>query len=102
MPTNRNGNVADDDDDGAGVESREFAHDDPPYNRRATDGPYLTPSRIAEDLDVSMATVQRWIRNGHLRVIRLGPKLYRIRQADFQAFLDAGGVPPETKGDGDE
>jgi len=38
-------------------------------------------------LQVSPATVRRWIREGQLTAQRVGPRLYRIRREDVEANL---------------
>ena len=51
---------------------------------------WLTVSDIAERLQVDEQTVRRWIRDGKLVARQLGGKAgYRIRPADFEAYLEA-------------
>ena len=47
---------------------------------------YLSPRAVAEQLDVSVRTVRRWLSSGELRHYRLGGQI-RIAQADLEAFL---------------
>ena len=46
-----------------------------------------SPGEVAEMLQVSPATVRRWIREGQLPAQRVGPRLYRIRKEDVRAGL---------------
>lgn len=56
--------------------------------------PLLTVAEVAGMLRVSNMTVYRLIKNGQLGAIRVG-KNYRIRQADLDAYLNAGSVHAE-------
>ncbi len=50
----------------------------------------LTLDDVAKRLDIHIVTVRRWARTGELNAIRLGgPKGYRVREKDLQAFLKA-------------
>lgn len=50
--------------------------------------PALTVGEVAEQLQTSPRTVQRWIKEGRLRAIRLpGGRSYRIYQQDMDAAL---------------
>jgi excisionase family DNA binding protein len=65
--------------------------------RKITDGVILSVEDIVQYLKVNQASVYRWIADGSLKGIRVGPRLWRIREEDFKAFLDAGGVPIKDK-----
>ena len=60
------------------------------------DTDYMTPHDVADELGVDHGTVLRWIRDGApsgdrtipLPAYRLGNR-YRIKRADFDAFLEA-------------
>lgn len=56
----------------------------------------LTVSEVAADLRVSNMTVYRLIRGGQLPALRVG-RNYRIRQADLEAYLQAGSVQAEER-----
>ena len=57
-------------------------HEDIPSN------PALTVNQVARQLHTSPRTVQRWIKEGRLRAIRLpGGRSYRIYQRDVDAAL---------------
>lgn len=50
----------------------------------------LTLTQFADELGVADRTVRRWIAEGRLPVIRLSPRVIRIRRADADAFISAG------------
>ena len=56
-----------------------------------SDTEWLTVQDIADELDVGVATVRRWIRAGDIPVLDLGgPRAgYRIKREDFDAFINA-------------
>jgi excisionase family DNA binding protein len=60
---------------------------------------YYTVGEAAEVLDVSRATIWRWIDAGRLPAYRLGPKSIRIRRADLEMVItparESGAVIPE-------
>ncbi|RYE07040.1 MAG: DNA-binding protein [Hyphomicrobiales bacterium] len=47
----------------------------------------LTKAEVAQRLQVSIKTIERWMASGDLPVHRFG-KSVRISTADFRAFLD--------------
>jgi excisionase family DNA binding protein len=49
---------------------------------------YLTTEDIAEQLQISVYTVRRYIRSGKLRSVKLEGS-YRIRRTEFERFLKA-------------
>ena len=51
----------------------------------------LTVAKIAVRLKVEHKTVRNLIKSGRLRAVRLG-RLLRIREADYEAFLEASYV----------
>ncbi len=53
----------------------------------------LTPEQVAEHLVVAERTVYEWLRSGRLRGIKLG-RLWRIREADLEAFLQGEDEEP--------
>jgi excisionase family DNA binding protein len=59
------------------------------------DEQYLTPAQVAEELQVTVVTVRRWIANRELRATKAGPRRWTIRRSDLGAFLAAGGQPAE-------
>ncbi|HYN63786.1 MAG TPA: biotin carboxylase N-terminal domain-containing protein, partial [Candidatus Limnocylindrales bacterium] len=52
----------------------------------------LTPRQVAEQLDVTVRTVQRWIGEGRLPATRIGGRL-RVSRSSLQA-VSAGSAPP--------
>ncbi|MFN8482651.1 MAG: helix-turn-helix domain-containing protein [Anaerolineae bacterium] len=58
---------------------------------------YLTTEDIAEQLQISVYTVRRYIRSGKLRSVKLEGS-YRIRRSEFERFLRAreiGEIPED-------
>lgn len=47
---------------------------------------HMTPREVADRWQVSLRTVERIIASGQLPVLRLGPKLVRIRYDDMLAY----------------
>ncbi len=56
----------------------------------------LTPTDVANHLQVNERTVTQWLRNGHLRGFKVG-KEWRISPDDLQAFLEASANKPMDK-----
>jgi len=54
------------------------------------DEQYLTPAQIADELQVTVVTVRRWITSGELRASKAGPRRWMIRRSDLDAFLSGG------------
>lgn len=50
---------------------------------------YLTPAQVAEELQVTVVTVRRWINSGALRASKAGPRRWMVRRSDLDAFLAA-------------
>ncbi len=52
---------------------------------------WLTVGEVAERLRVNEVTVRRWIQRGELPALNVGGRRpeYRIRQAAFEAFIEA-------------
>jgi len=61
---------------------------------------WLSPKDIAEELRVSVSTVQRWIRQGRLRAYRLSYRGYRVRREDLDDFLERHATIPPTASEG--
>ena len=51
------------------------------------DQDYLTPAQVAEEMQVTVVTVRRWIANGNLRASKAGPRRWMIRRSDLAEFL---------------
>ncbi len=59
---------------------------------------WLTTAEVAERLRVNQRTVQRWVASGQLRATKAGPKVWRIREQDLQAFLVTSQNAGEDRG----
>ena len=59
------------------------------------EGRLLTPDQVAQRLQMSRLTILHWLRAGKLPSVRLG-KLYRIRQGDLEATLQAHQSPTQA------
>jgi excisionase family DNA binding protein len=63
-----------------------------PANRRERRHPELIGLQEAADYcDVSYRTVRRWIANGDLNAVRVGPRLLKIDADDLAAFFQPTG-----------
>jgi excisionase family DNA binding protein len=47
-------------------------------------------AEAADELNVSTKTIRRYISQGHLTAIRVGPRLLRIPAASLACLLDGG------------
>ncbi len=56
----------------------------------------LTPTDVANRLQVNERTVTLWLRKGHLRGFKIG-RSWRISPDDLQAFLEASANMPPDK-----
>jgi excisionase family DNA binding protein len=52
-----------------------------------TDEQLLTPAQVAEELQVTVVTVRRWINSGALAASKAGPRRWMVRRSDLDAFL---------------
>ena len=48
---------------------------------------YMTPKEVAKELEISAATVVRWVRTGRIAGFRLGGKTIKIPRTEFDRFL---------------
>ncbi len=48
----------------------------------------LSPEEVADLLAVSPNTVRAWLRNGTLKGVKLGKKIWRIKEVELQAYLN--------------
>ena len=51
---------------------------------------YYSPDEVAKMFNVSGMVVRKWLREGKLRGIKLGDKLWRVLEADIEAFVKNG------------
>jgi excisionase family DNA binding protein len=57
----------------------------------------MTTEEVAELMRVSQGTVLRWMKEGGLPVISVGPKLRRIQRANFREWLLRADEIDDTK-----
>lgn len=58
----------------------------------------LTPAQVAEELQVTVVTVRRWIARGALRASKVGPRRWTIRRSDLDSFVSgAHGDEPASE-----
>ncbi len=50
-------------------------------------GKMLTPEQVAERLAVTPNTVRGWLRNGMLKGVKLGNKVWRVREEALEAYI---------------
>lgn len=69
-----------------------------PGGRPGTHERLYTTHAVAEWLTVSETTVRRWIHDGKLHGVRLGPRTLRVRESDVEAYIErhADGGKQET------
>jgi excisionase family DNA binding protein len=48
---------------------------------------YMTPRQVAEELEVSAATVVRWVRDGTIPAKRFGERIIRIPRIKVERLL---------------
>ena len=49
--------------------------------------PLLTYKQVAEICGVSVSNVRKWVMSRQLKVIRLGHRLSRVTEEDFEEFI---------------
>ena len=57
---------------------------------------FLTPAQVAEELQVTVITVRRWITTGQLVATKAGPRKWLIRRSEVDRFLAGAGEPAST------
>ncbi len=58
-----------------------------PNKRVQTDDELLKPKQVADELQLNIETIYRYIRTGQLRVVRLSAREFRIRCSELDRFL---------------
>ena len=62
-----------------------------------TEKKLLTPTQVAQHLQVNERTVTQWLRKGHLRGFKIG-KEWRVSARDLEVFLEqSANVPARTR-----
>ena len=62
-----------------------------------TEKKLLTPTQVAQRLQVNERTVTQWLRKGHLRGFKIG-KEWRVSARDLEVFLEqSANVPAGTR-----
>jgi excisionase family DNA binding protein len=60
----------------------------PPANRRERRHPELIGlPEAAERCDVSYRTIRRWVADGRLNAVRVGPRLLKVSTADLDTMV---------------
>jgi excisionase family DNA binding protein len=65
--------------------------------KNPSEQPFLTPQEVSDLLRVSVYTVRRWIKEGHLPAYKVG-RGWRIRDADLDNWLANNGSSPQVSG----
>lgn len=47
----------------------------------------LTPEEVAIRLSVKPNTVRNWLREGNLKGVKLGKRIWRVKEADLQNYI---------------
>lgn len=47
----------------------------------------LKPQQVADELQLNLETIYRYIRSQQLRIVRLSAREYRIRRSELERFL---------------
>jgi excisionase family DNA binding protein len=58
-----------------------------PYEPVKTDDELLKTKQVAEELQLNIETIYRYIRSQQLRVVRLSAREFRIRRSELNRFL---------------
>ena len=57
---------------------------------------YYSPEEVAEKYNVSGVVVRKWLREGKLKGIKLGGKIWRIPEEELEQFV-RNGIAAEKK-----
>ncbi len=49
---------------------------------------YMTPKEVATELEVSSATITRWVRDGVIPAKRFGPRVIKISRAEVDGLVN--------------
>lgn len=50
---------------------------------------YLSPPEISKEFRLGRSTPHRWMREGKLPYVKLGPRSFRIRRADLESLIQS-------------
>jgi excisionase family DNA binding protein len=53
---------------------------------------YMTPKEVAGELEVSAATVVRWVREGLIPAMRFGQRIIKIPRTEIERLMDGDRV----------
>lgn len=56
----------------------------------------LTVEQAAAKLQVTPRTIKNWIRTGRLKGYKAGGRIWRLKESDLEAFLEASTKPQEA------
>ncbi len=56
----------------------------------------LTPEEAADRLQVSLSTIKRWLRNGSLKGVKPGGKVWRVEEKSLEQFIAASASYPQN------
>jgi len=62
-----------------------------------TEQELLTPAQVADELQVTVVTVRRWIAQRVLHASKAGPRRWVVRRSDLEAFLAGSGGGPSAQ-----
>lgn len=69
----------------------------PAEGRPGTHDRLYTIQSVAQWLTVTDKTVRRWITDGQLPSVRLGPRTLRVRESDVESFIEKRSIGGEDE-----
>jgi len=57
---------------------------------------YMTPKEVAAEMEVSSATIVRWVRDGLIPAMRIGQRIIKIPRVEIEKLMELDRVA-ETK-----
>lgn len=55
---------------------------------RSDDSPSISPEQFAARFGISRDTVYRWMREGRLNPVAIGPRVWRFRPSQLEEFIN--------------
>ncbi len=52
---------------------------------------YISTKQAAEKYNIAQVTVRKWLLEGRLKGKKVGPKLWRVSEAELDRFINEGG-----------